>query len=138
MLSSKNAFLWTADHDRAFSAVKRALVQPPVLAQFDPSLETTLQVDASNKNGMGYALLQRHGEAWKLVDANSRWCSDTESRYAIVELDWNWRALSGLFANAGYICWAFRPSHSSSIIKRSCLSSTVTHWTPSRIQSCSV
>ena len=86
-LSSKNAFLWTADHDRAFSAVKRALVQPPKLAQFDPSLETTLQVDASNKNGMGYALLQRHGEAWKLVDANSRWCSDTESRYAIVELE---------------------------------------------------
>ena len=87
LLSSKNAFLWTADHDRAFSAVKRALVQPPKLAQFDPSLETTLQVDASNKNGMGYALLQRHGEAWKLVDANSRWCSDTESRYAIVELE---------------------------------------------------
>ena len=36
---------------------------------------------------MGYALLQRHGDSWRLVDANSRWCTDTESRYAIVELE---------------------------------------------------
>lgn len=60
---------------------------PPILAPFDPELETSLQVDASRKNGMGYALLQRHEDIWKLVDANSRWCTDTESRYAIVELE---------------------------------------------------
>ncbi len=36
---------------------------------------------------MGYALLQRHNDVWKLVDANSRWCTDTETRYAIVELE---------------------------------------------------
>jgi len=36
---------------------------------------------------MGYALLQQHGEIWKLVDANSRWCTDTETRYSIVELE---------------------------------------------------
>ena len=36
---------------------------------------------------MGYALLQRHGDQWKLVDANSRWCSDTESRYSTTELE---------------------------------------------------
>lgn len=36
---------------------------------------------------MGYALLQRHGDSWRLVDANSRWCTDTESKYAIVELE---------------------------------------------------
>jgi hypothetical protein len=64
-----------------------ALVAPPILAPFDPELETSLQVDASRKNGMGYALLKRHGEIWKLIDANSRWCTDTESRYAIVELE---------------------------------------------------
>lgn len=59
----------------------------PILAHFDPTLETSLQVDASRKNGMGFALLQLHGSTWKLVDANSRWCTDTESRYAIVELE---------------------------------------------------
>lgn len=87
LLSAKNEFVWTGDHDAAFAAVKLALVQPPVLDHFDPALETSLQVDASRKNGMGYALLQRHGDQWKLVDANSRWCSDTETRYAIVELE---------------------------------------------------
>lgn len=35
---------------------------------------------------MGYALLQKHGEIWKLVECNSRWCSGLETRYAIVEL----------------------------------------------------
>ena len=87
LLSSKNAYTWTSDHDAAFAAVKAALMQPPVLAHFDPSLETELLVDASRKNGMGYALRQRHGDDWKLVDANSRWCHDTETRYAIVELE---------------------------------------------------
>lgn len=36
---------------------------------------------------MGYALLQRHGSVWNLVDVNYRWCTDTESRYAIIELE---------------------------------------------------
>ena len=87
LLSSKNLYEWTTDHENAFSAVKAALSAPPVLAHFNPKLETALQVDASRKNGMGYALLQRHDTVWKLVDANSRWCTDTESRYAFVELE---------------------------------------------------
>ncbi|XP_046438430.1 uncharacterized protein LOC124189960 [Daphnia pulex] len=86
LLSTRNPFVWTEDHDRSFEAVKLALVSPPVLVHFDPMRETTIQVDASRKHGMGYAL-QRHGDSWKLVDANSRWCSDTESRYAVVELE---------------------------------------------------
>jgi hypothetical protein len=87
LLSTKNPFIWTADQEKAFEDVKRALLAPPILAHFDPERETVIQVDASRKNGMGYALLQRHGEMWKLIDANSRWCTDTESRYAIVELE---------------------------------------------------
>ena len=87
LLSARNAFIWTEDHDSAFAAVKAALTAPPILAHFDPDLETSLQVDASRKQGMGYALLQRQGSTWKLVDANSRWCTNTESGYAIVELE---------------------------------------------------
>jgi hypothetical protein len=87
LLSTKNPFIWTVDQEKAFEDVKRALLAPPILAHFDPERETVIQVDASRKNGMGYALLQRHGEVWKLIDANSRWCTDTESRYAIVELE---------------------------------------------------
>ena len=87
LLSTRNPFIWTPDHEQAFGNVKLALVSPPVLVHFEPDRETTLQVNAFWKNGMGYALLQRHGDIWKLVDANSRWCTDTESRYAIVELE---------------------------------------------------
>jgi hypothetical protein len=87
LLSSRNSYIWTADHEMAFEAVKSALLAPPILASFDPSRETSLQVDASRKNGMGYALLQKHDAQWRLIDANSRWCTDTESRYAIVELE---------------------------------------------------
>ena len=87
LLSPANEFIWTGDHDEAFSSVKRVLLQPPILAHFEPGLETALHVDASRNKGMGYALLQRHGQQWKLVDANSRWCSPTETRYAIVELE---------------------------------------------------
>jgi hypothetical protein len=36
---------------------------------------------------MGYVLLKKHDDHWKLIDANSRWCTSTESRYAIVELE---------------------------------------------------
>jgi hypothetical protein len=87
LLSSQNSYVWTPDHESAFAAVKAALTVPPILAHFNLELETTLQVDASRKNGMGYALLQRHNDVWKFVDANSRWCTDTETGYAIVELE---------------------------------------------------
>jgi hypothetical protein len=87
LLSSRNSYTWTADHEMAFEAVKATLLAPPILAHFDPSRVTSLQVYASRKNGMGYALLQKYDEQWRLIDANSRWCTDTESRYAIVELE---------------------------------------------------
>jgi hypothetical protein len=87
LLSSKNLYEWTMDNENAFSAVKVALSAPSVLAHFNQDLETTLQVDASRKNGMGYALLRGRQTVWKLVDANSRWCTDTESRYPIIELE---------------------------------------------------
>jgi hypothetical protein len=67
--------------------VKKALISPPVLRQFNLQLKTMQQTDASIKQGMGYALLQRHGTIWKLVECNSRWCTNLETRYAIVKLE---------------------------------------------------
>lgn len=84
LLSTSNPYTCNADHDWAFEAVILALVSPPVLVHFYPGCETTIKVDPSRKNGMGYAPLQRHGDSWRLVDANTRWCTDTESRYTIV------------------------------------------------------
>ena len=53
LLSSKNLYEWTTDHENAFSAVKAALSAPPVLAHFNPKLETALQVDANEMEKWG-------------------------------------------------------------------------------------
>jgi hypothetical protein len=84
LLRQGNQFVWSADQEKAFETVKRALISPPVLANFDPSAETVLQTDASRKSGLGYVLLQRQNDHWKLIQCGSIFVSDTESRYAIV------------------------------------------------------
>lgn len=71
----------------AFESVKRALTSPPVLAFFDPKLPTVLQTDASRLNGLGFALMQKHGDCWRLVQCGSRFLTDTESRYSVIELE---------------------------------------------------
>ena len=48
--------------------------------------QTVLMTDALRKNGLGYALLQKELGKLKLVRCESRFVSDTESRYAMVEL----------------------------------------------------
>ena len=87
LLKPSNAFVWTPDHQTAFGNVKKALSAPPVLAHYDPELPTVLQTDAARLKGLGYALLQQHGDRWRLVQCGSRFLSDTESRYAMVELE---------------------------------------------------
>ena len=87
LLRPRNQWTWTSVHQAAFEAVKTTLVEPPVLAYFDPSLPTAVHTDASRLRGLGYALLQRHGEGWKLVQCGSRFLTDVESRYAVVELE---------------------------------------------------
>ena len=87
LLKHRSPFVWMPCHDDAFTAVKEALVSPPSLAQYDPSLPTVLHTDASRRKGLGFALLQQHGEQWRLVQCGSRFLQDSETRYAIVELE---------------------------------------------------
>ena len=86
-MKPKNVFLWTTAHNAAFEETKQVLCFPPVLAPFDPRLPTPLQTDASRLKGLGFALLQKHGDKWKITQAGSRFTTDTESRYAMVELE---------------------------------------------------
>ena len=86
LLSTKNEFLWSAALSDAFESVKQALTSPPTLSFFDPARSTRLCTDAS-RQGLGFVLQQRSGEAWVLVQAGSRFLSDAESRYAIIELE---------------------------------------------------
>ena len=87
LLSKRNTFVWLPAHDAAFQDVKAALVAPPISAHFDPALPTVLQMDASHHKGLGFALLQQHCNQWRLIQCGSRFLTDTESRYAMVELE---------------------------------------------------
>ena len=46
-----------------------------------------LQTDAARSKGLGYICLQKHEDRWKLIDCGSRFLSDTESRYATIEME---------------------------------------------------
>ena len=87
LLATKNEFLWLPEHAAAFEQVKKALVSAPVLGMFDPKAPTALHTDASRLNGLGYVLLQQQGEHWRLIQCGSRFLTDTETRYAMVELE---------------------------------------------------
>ena len=87
LLKKNHEWNWSADHSKAFVEVKTALTNPPILAYFDPDLPVMLQTDAARLKGLGYACLQKHGLTWKLVDCGSRFLTETESRYATIELE---------------------------------------------------
>lgn len=78
---------WNDNHEKSFTAVKEALSKPPVLAYYDPKLPVMLQTDAARLKGLGYVCLQKHERAWKLIDCGSRFLTDTESRYATIEME---------------------------------------------------
>ena len=86
LLSSRNDFLWTPVHDEAFSRAKQVLTTAPTLAYFDPTKDTYLHTDASML-GLGFLLMQKSNDSdWNLVQAGSRFLTDAESRYAVIEL----------------------------------------------------
>ena len=87
-MSPKRTFLCLLDHDEAFQRVKEALSSPPSFANFDLTLPTVLQTDASRLYCAGYALLQDHGSGqFRLVQCGSRLLTDAETRYATIELE---------------------------------------------------
>ena len=80
LLKKGRIWCWTPNHENAFRDVKRVLSAPPVMAYFDPKLPTMLQTDASSTRGMGFALLQRRDDVWRLVHCGSRFLTDVETR----------------------------------------------------------
>jgi hypothetical protein len=77
--------VWDEPQQTAFDRVKEALVASPVLALFDPNLETAFLSDASSF-GLGAILLQRQrtGEV-KPVAYISRAMTLTERKYAQID-----------------------------------------------------
>ena len=62
LLSSKNRWLWTAEHTKAFAAVKEVIQSPQTLRLYDVNRATKLRVDGSKLNGVSAILYQKHGE----------------------------------------------------------------------------
>ena len=88
LLKAKNAFMWDSEHDKAFEDTKKALVSLPVLANFQHGRPLFLHTDASRSKGLGFALLQEDQDGNKrLLQAGSRFITETEARYAMVELE---------------------------------------------------
>ena len=84
LLSTKHEFLWLAEHDQAFAAIKRHLVEIPILAYFSLMKPTWLCTDAS-RQGIGFFLQQQSDTGqWTLVQAGSQFLTLAESRYAII------------------------------------------------------
>ena len=88
LLKTKNHFMWDASHDQAFDATKQALGVTPTLAYYDPGCPTALHTDASRLLGLGFVLKQKKADGkWHLIQAGSRFLTDTETRYAMIELE---------------------------------------------------
>ena len=85
---TKNEFIWQPEHSEAFEALKCHIVNSDTtLTFFDPSRPTRLETDASRLHGLGFVLRQLHDSHWKIVQCGSRFLSDTESRYSVIELE---------------------------------------------------
>ena len=88
LLKPRNAWLWTLAHTAAFEKVKEALMSPPILDYYNPTRRTVLETDASRLGGLGFCLRQQDEQGrWRLIQCGSRFLSDTETRYAVIELE---------------------------------------------------
>ena len=88
LLKSQYTWEWTTRHDEAFSAARALLSEVSDLAFYGPKRPTSLHVDASRLNGLGFLLKQLDSSSkWRVVQAGSRFLSNAETRYAMIELE---------------------------------------------------
>ena len=73
-------YCWLVNHDNALDEIKRLVTSDPVLKQYDPKLEFTLQSDASETD-LRAAIFQDN----QPIAYASRAFTDTETRYAQIE-----------------------------------------------------
>jgi hypothetical protein len=87
LLSIKNAWLWTDEHETSFQNVKTILTSPAVLKLYDVHKPTKLRVDGSKLNGISVILYQQHNNKWHPVTCASRFLTPTERNYHPIEIE---------------------------------------------------
>lgn len=80
LLQADADFQWHHEHQTAFQAIKNQICSAATLSYFDPSIDTVIQVDASQKS-LGAALMQKN----RPIAYASKSLSPAESRYANIE-----------------------------------------------------
>ena len=87
LTSEKRKFEWTDKATQAVEALKKAILEAPVLAKFDRDLPTRVTTDASTV-GIGAVLEQKHESQWRPVAFWSRKLKDAETRYSATDIEW--------------------------------------------------
>lgn len=86
-LTRKNVkFVWGGDEQKAFDALKTALVNSSQLAVFNNVDPIMLKTDASSK-GIAGMLFQQHNGEWRLIACCSRRINASESKYGPTDLE---------------------------------------------------
>ena len=115
LLKTSCEFMWDSVHTAAFNATRAELASPSVLSFYRLGDPIRLETDASALNGLGFALWQLQDDQWRLLQCGSRFLSDAESRYAIIELEllavvWAVRKCSLFLSGAAFeLCTDHRP-----------------------------
>lgn len=77
---------WTEQHEIDFKAARASLSSASEFSFYNPDRPTSLHVDASRLQGLGFNFRQQKMDGrWIIVQAGSRFLSDAESRYAIFD-----------------------------------------------------
>ena len=87
LTTEKKKFEWTEKATLAVEALKKAILEAPVLAKFDRELPTCVTTDASQV-GIGAVLEQQRGNQWRPVAFWSRKLKDAETRYSATDIEW--------------------------------------------------
>jgi len=87
LLKRNSVFVWEQEQQRAFEAMKQAIVHAPILAQYTPGAPVVLLPDGC-QTGIGGALCQRvEPHALNVLFFYSRKLTDAETRYSTIEIE---------------------------------------------------